>query len=361
MNTRAIEYDRLKETCLQQLKAYLTHRANLGVPKHAPEDSGYDLVIPLRGIPLEHLLVEIKPVERIARAQINHLIARTAHWTPEKGQHLTLWAPWIPEEMGALLREAKIFYTDALGNAYLDLPRRGVLIDVRGRKPERNQRADRGRLLEPTGLKVLHHLLVNSKAANAPYRDLALQAGVALGTVAFVMKELRSGAYLVKTGKNAYKLMKRPELIDLFVRGYALKLRPECFIGKYRHEITNPQHLHDHLMNELKPRNIEVAATGTRAAEHWTGYLHADTVTLFVGDEARAILTKEHMLPDMSGGNLTLLKFFGPTVQDARDPGRHYATPLLTYAELLYDGRAREVETAGMVFDRYLKENGRES
>jgi hypothetical protein len=66
------------------------------------------------------------------------------------------------------------------------------------------------------------------------------------------------------------------------------------------------------------------------------------------------------MLPEAAGGNLTLLKYFGPTVHDPDDAARMFATPLLVYAELLDVGRAREIETAKMIFDRYLKEDGRE-
>lgn len=359
MNAVDIENDRLKEACLNQLRNYLAHRLTVGAPKpvHQDQHTGYGFVVPLKGKPPEDLLVELKPVARIARAQIHHLIARRLE--NRKG-YLTLWAPWIPDEMGTLLREAKIFYTDAVGNAFMDLPRQGLLIDVRGRTPERKPQADRGRLLEPTGLKVLHHLLTHPQAVNAPYRTIALQAGVALGTVAFVMRELGQAGYLAETGKDLRALQKRPELIDLFVRGYALKLRPECFIETYRHEIKTPQQLHDHLMNVLEPLQIEVAATGARAAEAWTGYLHADTVTLFVGEQARTRLAKERMLPDANGGNLTLLNYFGPTVHDPNDPARRFATPLLVYAELLDVGRPREIETARMIFDRYLKEDGRE-
>lgn len=207
---------------------------------------------------------------------------------------------------------------------------------------------------------VLHHLLAHPHALNEPYRTTARQAGVALGTVAVVMNELEQAKYLVEVGKNHRALLRKPELLDLFVRGYALKLRPECYIGTYRHEINNPQQLHDQLMNVLEPKGTEVAATGARAAEDWTGYLRADTVTLFVGERARTQLGKERMLPDAEGGNLTLLRYFGLTVHDPNDAANRFATPLLVYAELLDIGGPREVEAARMVFDRYLKEDTRE-
>jgi hypothetical protein len=64
------------------------------------------------------------------------------------------------------------------------------------------------------------------------------------------------------------------------------------------------------------------------------------------------------MLPDPTGGNVSLLRHFGPTVTNPDPEGRKdhpLATQLLVYAELLHDGRPREIETARMLYDRFLR------
>ncbi len=360
MNTRPNEYARLREACLLQLRRCLPRRRAPGTPRPAPPEAAYDWKVTLRGTPPVRLLVEQKNVARIARAQIHHLIARTARRTKKQAGHLTLWAPWIPDEMGALLREAGIFYADAVGNIHLDLAEQGLLVDVRGRTPERRPQAERGRLLEPTGLKVLHQLLAHAPAVNAPYREIAHGAGVALGTVAVVMRELQQAGYLVQTRKDFRELQRKPELLELFVRGYALKLRPACFLATYRHELKDPRRLHERLRKVLKPAGAGMTLTGGLAAEEATGYLSADSVTLFVDERTRSLLERERMLPDPDGGNLTLLEHFGPGAQDPADPAGRKATPLLIYAELLNNGRPRELEAARMIFDKHLKEAGRE-
>lgn len=271
-----------------------------------------------------------------------------------------LWAPWIPDERGDVLREVRVFYLDAVGNAYLDLPKETLLLDVRGRVPEKKAHADRGRLREPTGLMVLHHFLTRPTAINDSYRTLAREAGVSLGTVATVMRELQAAGYLEQAGKDLRKLRKKPELLELFVRGYALKLRPAYLIGTYRHEMRVPLSLYQHLLEAWADKQVKVAETGAGAAQHWTDYLRADLLTLFVDDQAKQLMSQELRLADAEG-NLTLLRYFGPTVLDPKDNKLPCATPLLVYAELLQIGRPRETEAAGMIFDRYLKEELRES
>ena len=64
------------------------------------------------------------------------------------------------------------------------------------------------------------------------------------------------------------------------------------------------------------------------------------------------------MLADKNG-NLILLRLFAKTVlgpQQTLDFA--LATPLLVYAELLNDGGPREVETAQMIHDKWIKPEG---
>ena len=62
------------------------------------------------------------------------------------------------------------------------------------------------------------------------------------------------------------------------------------------------------------------------------------------------------MLRDEAGGNVTLLRLFGgAAVADKPKGAWPLATPLLIYAELLETGGAREVETARMIYDRFIE------
>ena len=64
-----------------------------------------------------------------------------------------------------------------------------------------------------------------------PYRDLAGENGVALGTVGWVKRDLLEQGYLEPTAKDRVRLIRRKELFDRWVQGYASRLRPKCFTG----------------------------------------------------------------------------------------------------------------------------------
>ncbi len=98
------------------------------------------------------------------------------------------------------------------------------------------------------------------------------------------------------------------------------------------------------------------AVTGGMAARELTHYLEPDAVTLFVDEQARAALEKEPLLRDDTGGNVTLLRLLDPAFLAAK-PQTPWplATPLLIYAELLQDGGQREIETAEMIYERFIE------
>jgi hypothetical protein len=264
-------------------------------------------------------------------------------------------APWIDDQRGAQLRKAGIFYADEVGNAWICFKRQKILIDVRGRRPSRKPEMERGRILEPAGLKVLHLLLTREGAINRTYREMAQEAGVALGTVAAVMRDLRSGGFLLRTTKRKRRLNRRPDLIELFVRGYALKLRPAAFLGRFRHEEADPRIVLRRFGDRFQQAGATWALAGAMAARRLTPHLEPDTLALFVDRRGRRALDGERMLPDAGGGNVILFDLFSPSVLDQGSGGENpIATPLLVYAELLFDGRPREVETAESIYERFV-------
>lgn len=358
-------YTQTDTSIVEQCAQRLAERLGVAVRIHdAPpaERGDYDYRITLETRPAIHLLTLARNQRRLVREQVHH-VALAAHSLMERYGILVLFlAPWIEDTWAEELRAAGVFYADLQGNAYLRLEKPVVQLEIAGRRPATTRKAEPGRLIEASGLKVLHLLLTQPDAIHRPYRRLAQEADVALGTVGIVMRELRLAGYLRKTGPEDWILDQRQALVDLFVRGYALKLRPACLLGTFRHAEKDTRKLYDNIVTTLDAVNMPHALTGTIAAEEWTGHLRGDGVTLHVPKNALPLLRGKKMLPDPAGGNLTLLDFFGPTVHDPTTAKeRRFATPLLVYAELLHDGRPREVEAARMIFDRYVRgaANGR--
>ena len=69
-------------------------------------------------------------------------------------------------------------------------------------------------------------VLIRPGLANAPYRDLADQADVALGTVAGCMKDLAVRGLLF-TGKEGRRVEDQQALLALWVQAYSEGLRPK--------------------------------------------------------------------------------------------------------------------------------------
>lgn len=297
-----------------------------------------------------NLVVEAKT--RIAtRNQALHIILQLQAMAGEA----IVFADWIPEPIAEEFRKAGIFFADAQGNVFLRKPPH-IVLDIRGNKPDRPIKAEPGRLIEAGGLKVVHYLLTHPHAAGDPLRTVAEHAGVALGTMHAVMKELERGQWLLPAAGDKRRFGDMKGLVELFVRGYALKLRPACVLGRYKHQKRVPQEILDGFAKRLADMRGHWAVTGGMAARQLTQYLEPDAVTLFVDDQARAKLADEPMLRDDANGNITLLHLIGPAaVADKPQAPWPLATPLLIYAELLETGGAREVETARMIYDQFLE------
>ena len=342
----------LAEVCRQKLEQALGVGVRLESAAGA-HDRGYDFDLHLETHPPLHLVVEAKT--RIAtRNQALQIIFQLQRYAGEKPA-AAVFADWIPEPAADEFRKAGIFYVDAQGNMFLRRPPQ-IMLDIQGRKPERPLKAEPGRLIEAGGLKVVHYLLTHPQAAGAPLRAIAQGAGVALGTAHAVRAELRRAQWLLPAADEKARFGDLKGLIELFVRGYALKLRPTCMIGRYQHKTKAPQEILQGIAQRLTGTAGQWAVTGGMAAREMTRYLEPDTVTLFVDEPARLKLAEEPMLRNDTGGNVTLLRLPDPTFVAEKTQGPWpLATPFLIYAELLQDGGQRELETAQMIYERFIE------
>lgn len=353
MNTRYLVNREgvLAEGCRQKLEEALG--VDLKIEPAAARRQGCDFDLHIGTNPPLHLVVETKT--RIpTRNHALQIIFQLRRYAGEETA-AAVFAEWIPEPVAEEFRKAGVFFVDLQGNMFLRKPPQ-IVLDIRGRKPDRPLKAEPGRLIEPGGLKVIHYLLTHHQAAGAALRAIAQGAGVALGTAHAVRGELRRAQWLLPAAKGRARFGDLKGLIELFVRGYALKLRPACMIGRYRHKKNMPQEILAGMARRLAGKEGRWAVTGGMAARELTRHLEPDTVTLFVDESARAELAEEPMLRDDAGGNVTLLRLPGPAFIAEKTQGPWpLATPFLIYAELLQDGGQRELETAQMIYERFIE------
>ncbi|MET0072247.1 MAG: type IV toxin-antitoxin system AbiEi family antitoxin [Candidatus Thiodiazotropha sp.] len=282
-------------------------------------------------------IVEVKP--RLTQAALGMVVQQLERF-PQKGLVVT---DYVNPMMAERLKAMDMPFLDAAGNAYLNAP--PVYVYIKGNKPiEKPHRKPPTRAFQPTGLKVLFALLCRPGLENAPYRDIAKAAGVALGTVGWVITDLKGLGYLVDMGKRGRRLTNKERLIQRWVTTYPELLRPKLVLGHYRAVE------HD-WWKQARPHNFQACWGGEVAAAKLTKYLRPERATLYTRGKPGQLLLTNRLKKDPDG-DVEILEAFWQIEFDRPHP--ELAPPLLIYADLMASGEDRNIETARMIYEREL-------
>jgi len=291
---------------------------------------------------------------------VRHLIVQAEsfrkHWGKARG--FLLIADYVNPLLAHELKEAGINFIDTLGNLFLKREP-ALYLYVEGKKPIGLPRGKPTRLFQRSGLKMLFGLLLEPESVNYPYRRLADVNDVALGTVGWVKRDLREQGHLEPTGKNQFRLIKRKELVERWVQGYAHLLRPKSLVGEYQQLEKKFDAVVKGFRWYALTHGSRWGLTGGFGANQLLHHYRGDSLAFFIEawDEATAL--KELKWLPRPGGPITVLKAFSPRVFEQRGrvappPALH---PLLIYAELLYQGTDRDLETARLIYKEFLEES----
>lgn len=287
----------------------------------------------------EKLIVEVK--RNITPATLGAAVAQLARF----GKPGMLVTGYINQQMAERLKALDVAFLDTAGNAYFNTPKQFVY--VTGRKPQAPaQREKRVRALRTTGLKVIFALLCRPDLVNAPYRDIAAAAGVALGTVGWVFYDLRRLGYITETKANGRVYADRGGLIDKWVEAYAHQLRPAIKPQRYRIADADWWKKED-------LAKFDMWLGGEPAAAVLTKYLRPEVVTVY-GDTQFAALARKVKAVKDEYGNLEVLQKFWDFELPQADKQYPLVPPLLVYADLVATGDARNIETAQLIREQFL-------
>ena len=238
------------------------------------------------------------------------------------------------------LRAHGVEFIDAAGNAFLNQP--PVLVFVKGQRPaDEGPALERGRAFQATGLQVLFALLARPELVARPYRDIAPAAGVARGTVGWVMAELPGLGYIARIGGRR-RLINGERLLDRWTEAYARTLRPKLLLGRFRGDMAT-------LRAGTAPWPGDLLIGGELAAARLTRHLRPGTATFYAQAIDPKVILKLVLKADAEG-NVDVRRRFWDF------PGEHaQLTPtLLVYADLLAIGDARCLETAQLLRGQLL-------
>lgn len=275
-------------------------------------------------------------------------------WQDQRGAYQIpriLVVPYMTTEMAERCKLLKIPFLDAAGNAYLDAP--GLFVYVAGRKkpdiPELKTHVAPHQAFKPTGMRIIFALLMNPALAAKNYRDIAKAAGVALGTVGWVLRDLNTKGYLHEVLRGEKRLLNPDRLMQEWVAFYPVKLRPKLHARRFRAP-------HPDWWKTIDLAAYEARWGGEVAADKLTGYLKPATFTLYLHGKPDRLILEQRLRPD-ANGDIEVLEAFWDVAEEAAWQGEQpndTVPPLLANADLMATTDSRNLETARMIHDRYL-------
>ena len=263
------------------------------------------------------------------------------HQIEQTGKPPLLITDYVTPPLAEKLKARNIAFLDAAGNAYLNQP--PIYVWIKGERPKEKPTTNKvtGRAFQASGLKVLFALLCHPEWVGEPYRDIARLAGVAHGTVGWVMADLPKLGFVAEI-RGERRLLRLELLLKHWAEAYARTLRPKLIIGRFGTDQTQ-------WWTNLEPTKYDLMLGGEVAAERLTRVLRPETVTLY-GDKIDPRLVIDYKLKQDPGGPIEVLRRFW-TFQTAEKD----ITPLpLIYADLLYLGDARCLEAADLIYGRII-------
>ena len=291
--------------------------------------------------------IEIK--RHLTTAKVG-LVAQQLLGIPYRGMLIT---DYVNPEMAERLKEMQLAFIDLAGNAYLNEP--PIYVYIKGNRPTNHKTLGLNlkptRAFQTTGLKVLFGLLTKDELLQAPYREIANETGVALGTIGWVLTDLKDHGYLYEGKGRPRQITQRKQIIERWVTAYPEKLRPKLKLGRYR----APAH------RWWKDVQLEVHKAqwgGEIAAAKLTDYLMPEKAVIYADAVPPRLLAANQLKVDPEGDVEILRRFWKPNRVALNTPRpdvlNDVAPPLLVYADLMATGDERNVETARLIYDKFI-------
>jgi hypothetical protein len=294
-----------------------------------------------------HLQVEIKTrIDREAALAAAHTQIR--RFLGELGVLVT---PYLPPKLVDHCREdLNLQFIDTAGNAYLRQPGLHVLVTGQRRPALPADFAPTYAAGTTTALRINFLLLCRPDLLNAPYREIAAAAGVALGAVGPALQNLTDRQYLIG-GPGKRHLVEPVKLFEEWVMNYPTRLRPKLKARRFT-AATQDWWKGADLKDTGAFWGAEVAA------DKLTNHLKPATCTLYV----RPYLTKQFIATTAERyrwradlkGNIEILEAFWKFPTDPRWPDVVPAP--LVYADLVATLDPRNLEVAELVRTQYIED-----
>lgn len=306
-----------------------------------------DALAQIKGDPNQHVFA-IEAKRNLTIAKVGQAIEQL-RTVPFKGLLIT---DFVNPKMAERLKEMNVAFIDLAGNAYIN--NAPVYIYIRGNKPVAKPAGitvpKPTRAFQAMGLKVVFGFLINPGLVNTPYRTIAEHTDVALGTVGWVLNDLQAHGFLLEEGKKR-QLIRRRELLDMWVEAYPEKLKPKLFLGRYQAKNKN-------WWRDADIKKHHAMWGGEVAAAKITNYLKPFTTTIYTLEIPGLMLLENQLQKDEKGNVELMQKFWTNELNNEDQNGKKTRIDcvpyILVYADLIAAADQRNIETAKIIYDEYL-------
>jgi hypothetical protein len=285
------------------------------------------------------------------RHALNRIVLERVIALKTKGHPFILICGHVTSSQAEILSRHEVPFIDAAGNASLSLPGLHLFVIGKGR-PARPAPAAPARSFHRAGLQVIFafladpNLVTNPHLAllNQPFRSVKHTTGVALGSIAAIVRGLAESQYIVEDG-GLRSLVNRRLLIEKWVAAYVDRLRPKLVAHRFRSKggewwTAVPSLGEGHYWG------------GEVAAARLTGLLQPERATIYSRGDVDRLSAAAGLRPDPEGDVEVLEAFWGKQPHGSHGDCVH---PLLVYADLIAGDLARNMDTVTRVYEKYLR------
>ena len=271
-----------------------------------------------------------------------------ALWPREQQPRLLFVAPYITNYLADKCRQIHLPFLDAAGNAYLEDD--DLFVFVTGqKKPPDLAPAHTNRTNTTAGLRVLFVILCRPQLLNAPYRELATTAKVALGTIGPIIKDLETRKLIATFGTTLPKrrLLDAKTLLQEWVTFYPATLRPKLQPRRFRVQDRE-------LAQQTDLARFDAYWGGEVAADRLTHYLKPEMLTVYTLHNPTKLITELRLRADVNGDVEILNAFWDQTLITGT---ADVVPPILAYADLMTTTDARDLEAARLIYEQHIAPN----
>lgn len=269
----------------------------------------------------------------------------------KNGSQRVVFSEHLAPKLTKQLRTCGTQYLDRSGNASIHW--HGLHIVVIGKKSvvapagrkHLPEKVKTGKAFQPAGLKVIFALLADHELAQASLRTIAERAGVSLGAVSAIIKDLVAHEYLSGQG-GQQELLNIGKLVQRWGELYPYRLRDKAHVGRFTAQTSD--------WWQMLPSDVNYQLSGEIAAFRLTGYLNPKDGILYAADTQLSALMRAGRLRQLKTDEKPVfsIDIYRPFWDMNSDT--HIAPALIVASDLLSTGDPRNVDAARRVLNEYV-------